>query len=153
MDLYKNKFNLWFAYYDIYTNFVQSNIEPLIMLSLLMFKFCLLKLIVHPFPMLKRKANLKWSRFFRIFSTEFSCFTPFLIISSATSLTNISEFFFAGKLNSMVQIFVIFLIIFVPVLSFLYSKSKNQNMKTYLRKNRNGVNLNKLRLKIKKDLL
>lgn len=149
MDLYKNGSDLWFAYYGIYTNFAQANIQPLILLSFLLFKFFLLKLIVYPFPILRRKANLKWSSFFQIFSSELSCFTPFLIISAATTLNNINQICFAGKLNSVVQIFVIFCIVFVPLLSFILSKRKIQKLKDTLRKDENCLSHNKVKKKIK----
>ena len=89
--------------------------------------------------MLSRMMSLKWSRFFHIFSAELSCFTPFLIISSATTLTNVSELYFTGKLNSMTQVFIIFVIVFVPLLSFLILKTKAQNNIFALRKVRNGI--------------
>lgn len=56
-------------------------------------------------------------------------------------------------LNSVTQIFIIFVIIFIPLLNFLIKKTKTQNMKATLRKGHNKIILSGVKKEKRESIL
>ncbi len=128
MPLFKGDHNYWFAYYNIYTNYLQTNLEPLLLLGFLTVKFCLLKILMQLFSFPKHKVDISWQRFFQHFSVELSCFAPFFTISCVTTLLDISESTFFGRMNSALQVLTLAVLILVPTTCLVLSLRQRRTL-------------------------
>lgn len=130
----------WFGSFDFSSNYLSNNIEALILLSLLILKFCMIKLLFVLLPK-KLTSKLKWTfeKFFHYFIRELLCFTPFFIISSLCTIMDSGDDYFIGKLNTMSQILCLMVLILMPLMSLalhLIGQKRRNSMKTMVKQAR-----------------
>lgn len=117
----------WFGFYQIYSNYMQANIEPLLLLFFLLIKFCFLKLIVMILPKsISIYLNMNWDKLLHHFVRQLSCFVPFFIISAYSELFALYSDHAIGKFNSFLQVFTVFVIMIISFLSLVIKLLHNR---------------------------